>query len=136
MWEEAAIPQLLWTQTPQIPAWGHRLRAESTRRGEGSEKTQRFPGKSASEKELLSIRGEKRKDVIRNLPTVTHTVSKPTAKAGEKHRALMGQVLQVPSRFQVPNLRLSGWEFQRSQGTQRHNSCLIAKVSRSSVSAD
>lgn len=65
---------------PTDPSMGHWLRAESTLRGEDAEKRQRFPGKFASEKELLSITGEKRKDAIRNFPTVTRTMSKPTAK--------------------------------------------------------
>lgn len=121
---------------PTDPSTGTPAQGREHARGGGLREETAFPWESASQKELLSIAAEKRKNAIRNFPTVTRTVSKPTAKAGEKHRALMGRVLQVPSRFQVPNLRLSGWEFQRSRGTQRHNSCLIAKVSRSSVSAD
>ena len=64
------------------PARGRRLGAESAVGGEDSEKSQRFPGERASEKELLSIAGEKKgKKTNRNFLTESRAQSLRNVKA-------------------------------------------------------
>lgn len=121
------------------PATPHLPRGTAPLPGGGDRRGARVsPGNPPPRRGCYPLQEQKGTNSEQKLPdrvagTIPPQAQRPL-RSGEKRGDVAGRVLQIPSRLQVPNLRLSGWDFQSSRGTRSHNSCLIAKVSRSSVS--